>query len=87
MVAMDDLLAIGVMKALKEKNLNNISIVGFNNIPLCEFQKPALASVDINGVELGYYATKLLIDNIEAVENSREHYIIETTFVQRESFR
>ncbi|KAJ50266.1 DNA-binding LacI/PurR family transcriptional regulator [Clostridium tetanomorphum] len=86
-VAMDDLLAIGVMKALKEKNLNNISIVGFNNIPLCEFQKPALASVDINGVELGYYATKLLIDNIEAVENSREHYIIETTFVQRESFR
>lgn len=86
-VAMDDLLAIGAMKALKEKDLNDISIVGFNNIPLCKFQKPELASVDINGVKLGYYATKLLIDKIEEVEDTRDHYIIETTFIERESFK
>ncbi|WP_343285868.1 MULTISPECIES: LacI family DNA-binding transcriptional regulator [Clostridium] len=86
-VAMDDLLGIGAMKALKEKDLNDLSIVGFNNIPLDKFQKPELASVDINGVELGYYATKLLIDKIEEVEDIRDHYIIETTFVERESFK
>ena len=86
-VAMDDLLAIGAMKALKEKDLNDLSIVGFNNIPLDKFQKPELASVDINGVDLGYYATKLLIDKIEEVEDIRDHYIIETTFIERESFR
>ncbi|NFD86254.1 LacI family transcriptional regulator [Clostridium botulinum] len=86
-VAMDDLLAIGAMKALKEKYLTDLSIVGFNNIPLGEFQKPQLASVDINGVKLGYYATKLLIDKIEEVEDSRDHYIVETTFVKRESFK
>ncbi|NFA60315.1 LacI family transcriptional regulator [Clostridium sporogenes] len=85
-VAMDDLLAIGAMNALKEKDLNDISVVGFNNIPLCKFQEPKLASVDINGVKLGYYATKLLIDKIEEVEDIRDHYIIETTFIERESF-
>ncbi|WP_251861722.1 LacI family DNA-binding transcriptional regulator [Clostridium sp. Marseille-Q2269] len=86
-VAMDDLLAIGAMKALQEKNLNNTSIVGFNNIPLDIFQRPQLASVDINGSALGYYATKLLIDNIEGIDNSRTHYIVETIFMERESFR
>ncbi|NFI06751.1 LacI family transcriptional regulator [Clostridium botulinum] len=86
-VAMDDLLAIGAIKVLKENYLTDLSIVGFNNIPLGEFQKPQLASVDINGVKLGYYATKLLIDKIEEVEDTRDHYIVETTFVKRESFK
>ncbi|GAA0737471.1 LacI family DNA-binding transcriptional regulator [Clostridium oceanicum] len=87
LVAIDDLLAIGSMKALKDRSLNSVSVVGFNNIPLDEFQKPKLASIDINAVQLGYYATKLLIDKIEEVKDSKDYYIVETTFKERESFR
>lgn len=86
-VAMDDLLAIGAMKALREDKIDTVSIAGFNNIPLDEFQRPKLASVDINATKLGYYATKLLIDKIENVKEYKEHYIVETTFVERESFK
>lgn len=86
-VATDDLLAFGAIKALKEKAIGNISVVGFNNTPLAEFQNPPLASVDINAVDLGYYGIKLLIDKLEGEEIKRNHYIVDTKFIERESFK
>lgn len=86
-IATDDLLAFGAIRALEEKELNDIAIVGFNNIPLDEFKNPKLASVDINPSDLGYYATKLLIDKLENTENETKHYIVETELIERESFR
>ncbi|MGL6107136.1 LacI family DNA-binding transcriptional regulator [Romboutsia sp.] len=84
-VTTDDLIAFGVIKGLKEKKVRNISLVGFNNTQLAEYQKPPLASVDINADKLGYQATKLLIENLEGNEKNR-HYIVETQFIERESF-
>jgi len=84
-VATDDLLALGVQRLLKEKNINDIAVVGFNNIPLAKYQEPSLSSVDVNGEKLGYYATKLLIDNLENRECSDRFYIIETEFIERDS--
>lgn len=82
----DDLLAIGVLKKLNEKNIKNIIVTGFNNIPLAPYQTPALASVDINAQELGYRATKLLIDSLEGIKKPNKHYIINCDFIERESF-
>lgn len=82
----DDLLAMGVLKKLKEKNMNNIIVTGFNNIPLSSYQNPPLASVEINAQELGYMATKLLIDSLEGIENPNSHYIVKCNFLERESF-
>ena len=73
-------------KELKLKNIDNISIVGFNNTPLSAYQNPPLATVDINAYELGYSAAKLLINNLEGNENSKKHYIVDTEFIERESF-
>jgi DNA-binding LacI/PurR family transcriptional regulator len=83
-VCTDDLLAFGASSYLVEKNIKGISIVGFNNIPLAEYQKPALTSVDINAKELGYYAAKMLVDKLEKDIMNR-HYIIETNLIERES--
>lgn len=85
-VTTDDLIAFGIMKELKLKNIDNISIVGFNNTPLSAYQNPPLATVDINAYELGYSAAKLLINNLEGNENSKKHYIVDTEFIERESF-
>ena len=82
----DDLLAIGALKKLKEASMTHIIVTGFNNIPLAPYQDPPLASIDINAQELGYRATKLLIDSLEGVKKPHKHYIINCDFIERESF-
>lgn len=82
----DDLLAIGVLKRFNEIGLHNVIVTGFNNIPLAPYQNPPLSSIDINAQELGYRATKLLIDSLEGVKKPHKHYIINCDFIERESF-
>ncbi|MDR5586212.1 LacI family DNA-binding transcriptional regulator [Clostridium aquiflavi] len=86
-VAEDDMMAFGALKVFKEKNLKDISIIGFNNTQLAEFQNPPLASVDINAYELGYYASKILIDSLESNNKEVDHYIIDTNLVIRDSIK
>lgn len=83
-VAADDLLAFGVIRALRESNAKNTAVIGFNNIPQAEYYRPSLTSVDINVRQLGYYASKLLVDRLK--NNIREnHYIIETRVAERDT--
>lgn len=86
-VTTDDLLAFGVSQLLNEKNLEKTSLVGFNNIQLSKYQTPPLASVDINADDLGYYAAKLLIEKLENQDTVNTHYIVNTEFIERESFK
>lgn len=84
--ATDDLLAIGAAEYINEKNITNISIVGFNNIPLGEFQKNPISTVDINSEELGYKAAKLLIDKLEGREGKEKNYIVKCKLIKRKTF-
>jgi DNA-binding LacI/PurR family transcriptional regulator len=84
-VTTDDLIAFGALKAINEKGLKKIAVVGFNNTPLAAYQSPTLSSVDINAEELGYHAAQLLINKLENKKNVKEHYIVETKFIERES--
>lgn len=86
-VTTDDLLAFGAIRMLKEKKIDNMCIVGFNNTPLSEYQNPRLSSVDINADILGYNAAKLLIDYLENKSCNNKFYIVKTDFIQRDSFR
>ncbi|MDD3224301.1 MAG: LacI family DNA-binding transcriptional regulator [Clostridium sp.] len=83
-VAADDLLAFGALKCLNENNLKNTAVVGFNNTPQAEYYNPSLTSVDINVKQIGYYASKLLVDRLK--NNIKEsHYIINTKLIKRAS--
>ena len=86
-VTTDDLMAFGVRKLLNEKEMNGISLVGFNDIQLAQYQNPPLASVNINADKLGYNAAKLLIEKLEEIKTKNTHYIVNTEFVERESFK
>ncbi len=83
-VTTDDLIAFGVQRAVEELKYDDISIVGFNNIPLTQYKNPQIASVDINSEKLGIYAIKLLIDKLENRKNNG-YYVIETRLIERES--
>lgn len=84
--AIDDLLAIGALEYLEENNIDNISVVGFNNIPFGQFQKKPVSTVDINSDELGYKAAQLLIDKLEGKESENKNYIVKCKFIRRASF-
>lgn len=86
-VTTDDLLAVGTIEVLNNRQLKDISIVGFNNIQISEHQKPALASVDINAEKLGYYATRLIINKLEKKESNINSHVIETKLIERESLK
>lgn len=85
-VTTDDLLAFGAIEVLNSKKLD-VSVVGFNNIQMSEYQKPSLTSVDINSEKLGYYATSLLINKLEGKEINLNKHIIETRLIERESIK
>lgn len=84
-ITTDDLLAIGVLKKLKELSMKNIIVTGFNNIPLAPYQSPSLTSVDIRARDLGYVATELLINSLEGIDNINNHKIIDCRLIERNS--
>ena len=86
-IAQDDLIAFGTLKALNSNRIDNVSVVGFNNSQLAEFQNPPLASIDINSTELGYYAAKVLIEYLENNNVQVNHYIVDSKLIERESLR
>ncbi|WP_238883954.1 LacI family DNA-binding transcriptional regulator [Clostridium sp. YIM B02551] len=86
-VTTDDLFSFGALKYLNENNLKDVALVGFNNTPLAAYQNPPLASVDINAEKLGYYAAKLLLGSLNDSNLERNHYIIETNLIARESIK
>lgn len=63
------------------------SIVGFDNLSLCEHTYPPLTTVLQDYGELGKRAADLLIRCIESGEIDREKCVVETRLIQRESTR
>jgi DNA-binding LacI/PurR family transcriptional regulator len=86
LVVADDFMALGVLNTLDELGIrvpDDISIVGFNNVLLAEMSRPPLTSVDINIFELGYQASKNLIQKIENSSEPTKRLIISHRLVER----
>lgn len=86
-VAMSDIIAIGAMKAARQIGLRvpeDISFVGFDDIPLAELVTPGLTTVAQPRREKGRLATELLVDTI-AGRLSLAHHVLPTRLVVRQS--
>jgi DNA-binding LacI/PurR family transcriptional regulator len=60
--------AVGSMMALRSKGISvpdEVSVVSFNDEPICSFLTPTLSSVAQPTTEIGRIATSLLINQIE----------------------
>ena len=69
-MAMNDLMAIGVMDAIREANLRipeDISIVGFDNREVSEFVFPKLTTAEIDLKAIGYTAAKVATQKLSGV--------------------
>ncbi|MGG3468611.1 LacI family DNA-binding transcriptional regulator [Neobacillus pocheonensis] len=88
LVVVDDLMALGVLSTLDELGVKvpeEISVVSFNNVLLAEMSKPPLTSMDINIFDLGYQATRSLIEIIENRAEPTKRIIIPHKLVERQS--
>ena len=67
----NDLVAIGVCRALAELGLrvpDDVSVVGYDDIPLVEYFSVALTTVHVPKYRMGQIAAEMLIRHIEAKE-------------------
>lgn len=87
--ARNDFTAIGAINAIKESGLsipNDISIVGFDDIPTAIHTSPALTTVRQPTRRQGSLAAEFLLRRIEAKESvEREEKILECELIVRDS--
>jgi LacI family transcriptional regulator len=84
----NDLIAMGVMKALKDKGISipgDVSLIGFDDLPFCEVTDPPLTTIRVFNRSMGKLAVKRLKSLIE--EGTEEFVKIEvgTALIQRDS--
>jgi LacI family transcriptional regulator len=84
-----DNVAIGAKSALREANLripNDISIVGFDDIPWAKFSDPPLTTIQLPAESLAESACTLLLNLIEDKEqNKQQQIILDTELIVRKS--
>lgn len=68
--AVNDLVAIGAMKALREHHLRvpeDVSVVGCDNIQFSSYMEPELATIRVPKAEMGKMAADMLCDIINGI--------------------
>ncbi|MFH1487723.1 MAG: LacI family DNA-binding transcriptional regulator [Pseudomonadota bacterium] len=85
--AANDLMAYGVINAAKEQGLRvpeDLSVIGFDNIPLSGYFDPPLTTVEIPMYDLGVAAMEMLADLISTIDLNRLK-IVQTSLILRGS--
>lgn len=83
----NDLIAIGVVKVLKEAGLKvpgDIGVMGFDDIYMATIVDPQLTTIKQPNYEMGYNAMQLLINAIEGNGSAQTQKAPETVFLDTE---
>lgn len=84
--AANDQMALGAMRALREHGLRipeDVSIVGFDDVPEAAFFEPPLTTIQQNFALLGENSITYLVECIENPDTPAERRLIPPRFVQR----
>ena len=88
--ALNDIIALGAIKAMNEEGINvpnDVSLVGFDDIPFSSYSNPGVTTVKVHTKTMGRTAVKRLM---EAIENHIEITLkieINTELIERESVK
>lgn len=86
--AVNDIIALGAMKALSEKGIRipqDVAIIGFDNMPFGEFASPALTTIHVPKRELGVRAVKQLLDQCGNIQHTPVKTQFLTKIIERDS--
>jgi len=86
--AYNDMMAFGVMQAIKEKGLRipeDIGLVGYDDIPFSSLISPSLTTIKLKKQELGIESVKLLLSRINRVHKKTKKIMLEVELQIRET--
>jgi LacI family transcriptional regulator len=91
-VCANDRLAVGAVTALRRRGLEcprDVSVTGYNDMPLADRLVPALTTVRIDQYREGFEAAELLVEMMERAPEQREprHIVLPVELVIRDSTR
>lgn len=84
----NDNLALGAMQALKETGFRvpqDVSIIGFDDLPFCEIAVPRLTSLRVPKQEMGRLAVREIMEMIQGRTDTKTKIQICTEFMERDS--
>ncbi len=84
----NDSIAIGAIKAFREAGYRipqDISIIGFDNIPLCTYVDPSLTTIHVPKQYMGRMAVQRLIQTLQETEHYPTKFEIGTNLIKRNS--
>lgn len=87
-VAANDLLALGVYRAISTAELScprDISVVGHNDMPLADMLEPPLTTIRIGPREMGHDAARLMIARIQEPSAAIKRVVLSPSLVVRAS--
>lgn len=86
----NDMIALGAMKALQEMNYRipqDISIIGFDDLPFSEISNPPLTTLRVPKQEMGRIAVKRLVEVLNEEAKVKTKTQVCTVFIERNSVR
>ena len=87
-VAGNDLLALGCYDVFAERGIacpEDVSVVGFNEMPFLDKMRPPLTTVSIPHYEIGFEAARLLLDSIDEPQRHPRSILLPASLVVRRS--
>lgn len=88
--ASNDVMAMGAMDAIRNRGLripDDVSVVGFDNIPQASLVRPALTTVEQPLEKMGRVATQMLLELLEHPESKVQRIELPTKLIIRDSCR
>lgn len=86
--ACNDLMAVGAMAAVQQAGLSvpyDISIIGYDDIPLASYANPRLTTISQPARELGQLAVQRLLDRFDQPDMPALHEKLPVALVERDS--
>ncbi len=86
----NDGMALGVLNAMKERNINvpeDVSIISINDLSVSQFVSPALTTVKIFTEAMGETGINTLKERIEEKDSHAKRITLSTTLIERETVR
>lgn len=86
----NDIIALGAMRALKEAGYRipeDVSVIGFDDIPMCEIVDPPLTTVKVPKRDIGQIAIRRLVEIMQEQPTTRLKIELRTELVQRKSVK
>ena len=88
LVANNDSIAIGALRALRERGVRvpeDVSIVGFDGLPFSAMSDPPLTTVNVSCADIGHWAVRILHEWIRGRTDSPCRIFVETSLLVRGS--